>query len=491
MKKILFVFLMLFVTFSLFSTGEKEQAKDEALPKVIWYMPGSDLFPYTGEDAVYEKFNSMLAKDLGIQVEIQVPGTNSEFNEKMPLIMAAGEPWDITFTAAWCNAFVPAAEDGLYAGLDDLLPQYAPKIYERQKESLESLRVGGEIRAIWHEIPAFLNASFLYQENLAEKYDWDVKSVKLLKDIEPFLADVKENEPDIIPLQMRKAPVGFTMSSLGIYFLPIGGIQNLICYYLDDESGTLYNFLDMPEIQEVIYMLHDWYKKGYIPQDGLTYSQDQWRQMWNAERVAIDLHNAWVPGREVQVYPSGNRFIREPYGPTIEIAGLSGGSKSAVSAVSKYKAEAVQLLEYMFNNADAHNLLAWGIEGKHYSKNQDGTISLIPNSGYKAQNWALGNQYLSYVQEGENPMANKIAAEAWEKRKKAKLVGWVEDRSEIDSYIPSIISVRDQYHLSIAGGYIDPEKGIDEYKAALNKAGLDKVIAILQSQVDEWLAEQE
>ena len=45
-----------------------------------------------------------------------------------------------------------------------------------------------------------------------------------------------------------------------------------------------------------------------------------------------------------------------------------------------------------------------------------------------------------------------------------------------------------KYHNALIGGQLDPSTTIPEFVAELEKAGIDKIIAEKQRQMDEWAA---
>ena len=49
-------------------------------------------------------------------------------------------------------------------------------------------------------------------------------------------------------------------------------------------------------------------------------------------------------------------------------------------------------------------------------------------------------------------------------------------------------SVVDQYYLPLINGEMDPESGLATLQQALKDAGVDKIVAEKQAQLDAWLA---
>jgi len=294
MKKATFILIsavLLLMPSSVFATGQDEQSSSDKPVELIWYIPGGSGFPYAAADEqeVYSAINEMLKRDLGITVDVRATGGFGEYKETMPLAMAAGEKFDVVWTAHWCNNFMDAASDGYYAGLDELLPEYAPTIWKDTKDALESTRVNGEIRGVWSQQIAAKTSNFFLLEGMIDKYGWDVDSIKELKDLEPILAQVKAEEPDMIPLSMRKPIPMWMTQDLG--YGEVGILSELLAIRMDDKSCKVFNLIEDPGYVQYIDIARDWYAKGFIPTDGLTYNNDQWQQMVNSGKVAVKLHN--------------------------------------------------------------------------------------------------------------------------------------------------------------------------------------------------------
>ncbi|HAA25383.1 MAG TPA: ABC transporter substrate-binding protein, partial [Ruminiclostridium sp.] len=108
------------------------------------------------------------------------------------------------------------------------------------------------------------------------------------------------------------------------------------------------------------------------------------------------------------------------------------------------------------------------------------------NMGY-----AMGNQFLSPLWRGEQP-------DLWEQMKKdndtalrSKALGFTFNSENVKTELAAVNSVRSQYRMLIECGLADPDSGIiEEYVAKMKEAGVDKIIAEKQAQLDAWLAKK-
>lgn len=473
---------------SAFAAGQKEsRAVSQETVNLIWYAPGGGTFPYPDAQAVYDTLNERLKKDLGISVTMKITGAFGQYKETMPLAMAAGEKMDIVWTSSWSNDYLKAANDGMYAPLDELLPKYAPTIWKDTAAMLEAARVNGNIFAVWNQQIAAKTTKFNVRDSLTEKYGWKLDSVKKPADLEPMLADVRKGEPDLIPISTREPPVRTMMPYLGI--TQVGILESVLGVRVDDPDCRVFSLIEDASVLEIMKLTRDWYLKGYIAKDGMTYTNDQWNQMKNAGRIAFDLHNTWTPGQDVHIAPYGGTFRDQPFGGSFSETANIVSTLNAISSRSKNSVAAIRLLEYLWTNKESYNLLVWGLEGKHYAKLPDGKIKPNPKGGYYTNTpWVYGNAFLSYTLDGQNPESARLTYELNQRAKKATSMGFSLVIDPIKTIVASISAVSDQYWIPISCGYVDPDELLPKYRSALKQAGLDQLIAEVQKQMDAWKA---
>ncbi|MBF9014602.1 MULTISPECIES: ABC transporter substrate-binding protein [unclassified Oceanispirochaeta] len=488
MASALICLIFLVAALPVMAGGQGEDGAAAEAVELVWYVPGGSGFPYGPDDEkeVYAQLNNMIQRDLGFSVDIRATGGFGEYRETMPLAMAAGEDFDLVWTSSWCNNFMDAASDGYYAGLDELLPEYAPTIWKDTRDALESTRMNGEIRGVWSQQIAAKTSNVFLRESMIEKYGWDLDSIKEVEDLEPLLTQIKREDPDLIPLSMRKPLPEWMIYDLG--YGDLGVLVDLLAIRLDDKSCQVFSLIEDPGYKNKIELARDWYAKGFIPKDGLTYNMDQWNQMVNAGKVGMKLHNTWIPGKDRVTTAFDDTWVQIPFdGPSVMQGGNIVSTLNAVSARSEHQVEAVRLLEYLWTNEEAFNLLAWGIEGTHYNLKGD-FIEPLQDGGYYANiPWVFGNTFISYLREGENPEANEMIYKLNQDAVKSPLMGFSLDMDSIKTLVATVSSVHEQYYKAVCGGYVGDDV-YEEYVAALKQAGIDELIEGIQDQIDSWTA---
>ena len=152
----------------------------------------------------------------------------------------------------------------------------------------------------------------------------------------------------------------------------------------------------------------------------------------------------------------------------------------------------MMMLNLLYSDKDIINLIDWGIEGKHYVKNPNGTIDFPPGvegsaTGYNLrQGWMFGNQLLSYPWATDSPDIWQKMDEFNRGAKKSAALGFMYNPDPVKTELAAISNVVKQYSVGLENGALEPDENLPKFIAALKAAGIDKVVAEKQRQLDEW-----
>ena len=168
--------------------------------------------------------------------------------------------------------------------------------------------------------------------------------------------------------------------------------------------------------------------------------------------------------------------------------------------------KAMEALNYIYKHDEAAWLLQFGIEGRDYEVIEemeiDGKIqkrikylSENPSALPYYQGMGVYGDRFSWPIVGEtiDIYANKKYRESdagIPDSRKSPAMGYVFVKDSVSTEIAAVDAVREQYENSIAYGTVNPDVILPEFREALKKAGIDKIIEENQRQFDEWLAMQ-
>ncbi|MBQ7793569.1 MAG: ABC transporter substrate-binding protein [Clostridia bacterium] len=457
--------------------GNSETSGGETeVPTLTWMIPGDKQ-----EDiqSVLAEVNKITEAKIGAKLDIQFIDTGA-FTERMTMNMAGGNEFDLCFTG-YVNPYQQSVKRGGLLELDsyiegsslkDALPQYA----------FDAGKIGDSIYAI-PNLQIMTECTGLgIRKDLAEKYNLDVSTIKSLEDIEPFLEQVKQNETGVYPFRTGKYGGGEKNDGVFRETLTSGTSAWI------DENGEI-QVVPVTELESFEYspsLLRSWFEKGYIRSDVASVVDDT--EDGNAGKFAV-WRCAYKPGVEAE-FNSTNSYeaIIIPISEPKMSNGSGVAAMTAIGRKSKNPDLAFKMIELVNTDVELYNLLCFGIEGKHYNLDETGKVVYIDGSGYAPKaSWKFGNQFNALLLPGQSDDVWEVTKQFNEGAKKSSFLGFVFDVEPVRTEVAQIATVQGKYK-SLSTGAEPLENYIDDYKADLKTAGVEKVCAELKSQLDAWYA---
>jgi putative aldouronate transport system substrate-binding protein len=373
--------------------------------------------------------------------------------------------------------------------LDDLLDQYGAGIKQTiAPEFLASAKLEGETYGVpvYKDYTTGTN-SILMDKALVDKYKIDVASIKGLDDLDPVFKTIKENEPGIVPFA-----VGLSVPSdkYGDYDR-LGNRFGVLPEY--DNGMKVENVFESKGYEEYLTKMHSWFKAGYINKDAAT-TQVSGTEMVKSGKAFAYFDGLKVGGLEVQSAAAGKELIAAPLSSnTYATTSDATAGLWAISNNSKNPERTMMFLDLMYTDKDLANLFVWGIEGKNYVKVSDTTIDYPEgingtSVGYSIQKWMAPNPSIAYTMTSDLPNLWGLTAEANQKAVKSKALGFAFNSEPVKNEITALNNVIEQYRKALESGTFDPAVKLPELREKLKSAGIDKVIAEKQKQLNEWAA---
>jgi len=452
---------------------------------------------------VEEKLNEFFKEKINATVKL-MPIASSDYKTRSELMMNTSEKMDLVFTASWLNYFGNVPK-GAYLELDELLEKHGQGIVERLNPLyLEAPRMNGKLYAIPTNKEITQGYGYTYRKDIVEKYQIPIETIKSTNDLMPWLEKVKAGDPDFIPYYISGGSGNFGGGGNQMYatrsnLWPVGPTPGKVPVFLVDHTATsdikVKTVLD-PDVYEVnkaeIESLRDMYEKGLINADSATSTTNVGE--YQREGKIWAQAATWKPGSDIEMSNSVNNkyeYVSHVVGEPLVTTDLATGSMFSISRTSQDPERAMMVLNYLHTDPYVVNLLVHGIEGKHYNKAGENRIEQIADSGYgtSALFWVVGNQLINYLKPGQ---PDDLYTN-WEKfnneAKRFPLMGFVFDETEVKNEITQMTAVITEYKSIFTGAIKDPVKLLDERNGKLKAAGIEKVQAELQKQIDAWRAE--
>ncbi len=150
------------------------------------------------------------------------------------------------------------------------------------------------------------------------------------------------------------------------------------------------------------------------------------------------------------------------------------------------------MLNLMYTDERIANLLAWGIEDVNYVMGDDGMATFVEgedanNAAYHTVDFLYGNQFLVHPWEGQGADLRERAKAEMDSVEYSAYFGFSADTTSVSTQLSAISNVLGEYQAGIDSGISEPEV-YEDFLAKLDAAGIQDVIDLYETQLDEWLA---
>ena len=476
-------------------TTSPDASTDETLAKendpfaeevtLHWAFPAtSDSYP--GFDAIQEKLNEITKEKINAKIEFEMIPLG-EYTEKMNMKFTAGEEFDLCFTGAW-NPYLPAVAKGAYAELtQDVLNKYAPDVVANLNTSVwDAIRVNGKLYGIPLQQIYVRQSGIRFNTDLLNKYGFDPNTVKTLDDLDEYASTIKANEPDAIPIYNAGYVLYENLVGYLGYDVIVSTITPGVVYYAA-ESPVVFNQFESEEFKALCEKMREWNQAGYFPADAVTGSDS----VAENDIRAIDTDPAHKPGGDVtESQIRGYDITGIAFGDCAMTTSAIQATITAVSATSENVERAVAFINLLDSDPEVLNLICHGIEGTDYEFVGDKSDDLIKSiSDYPGMlSFLVGNVFNEYYtdasQVGTWPETAEINANA----KASCILGFAFDSEPVATQIAQCSAVVEEYLPALNCGAVEVDSTLEAFTSALKDAGVEQIIAEMQSQIDAWLS---
>ena len=453
-------------------------ASTEETTEIVWMIRGDEPKNY---DSVMAAVNEKLKEDINMTLDLRFisPG---DYDTKMQMAMAGGDDWDLCFTSHWANNYVNAAGKGAYLELsEEMLKENAPNMMSTIPEKFwDGIKVNGNIYALMNYQVMYDQAGYMILKEAVDEQGIDVNSIDSWDSLNATLKTLKEAYPD------KYATRGGGVINHDLIFQeePQTTIMNMPFLTYDPETQKISNTIYFENIEENLKSMKLWKDEGYVPADAAT-MKDEVTML--SQGQILSRYSRIKPGNDAALKVQyGNDWVSFPLSEGVINTMAVQSTLTAVNINSEHPEKAIQLYDYIFGSEEVSNMLFFGLEGQDYEL-VDGRVQTLPDC-WVASAWMLGNQFNAYL------TVNDVDG-VWEETMKGNeeaaldpLFGFVPDRTPIETEMATCEAIWLEYKDILYYGLQDYNTVVPEMLDKMNKAGLEKVTAELQSQVDEFLA---
>lgn len=445
---------------------------------LTWYVPGDKQ-----EDiaSVMEAANAIIEPEIGAKLDMQFIDTGS-YEEKVQMKMAANEEMDLMFVG-YINRLDKCVSLGGLMEMEELINENCPELMETVPDYvIESAKVNGKLYAFPNQQIMAAKSAISVRKDLAEEFGLDCSAVKDVEDLTDFYNWLMEKHPEVYPMRAINMASAMPTEYYAIhdnYWIEMEDLLN------GDGKIDLVVGAKTDEARQRAEYLWKWYQNGWIRNDVMVTSTDS--ADYSAGKYAT-FYTGWKPGGEAAVAKATGHEYECIIMPKDILRGDATSAMIGISRTCKQPEKAVKLINLINTNEELYKIICLGIEGKHYTVNDEGKAVVIEGSGYNTKNgdWKFGNQFNAPIREGQGD-------NVWEETKKlndeaitSPLSGFVFDNTSVAAEVAAVQTVIEQYNVQLYGAQ-NPAEYWDEMIKKMENAGVQKICDEMERQMNEFM----
>lgn len=467
------------------STGGETAGLDTSEQvELVLYVLGDEP---AGQQEINDNFNKMALEKLNCTLKINWLGWADYFS-KYALLFSSGEKFDMAYSGGWLDFFA-LARKGAFMNLDELWPQYAPDNYAMQTETaLQQAKVDGHSYCIPTLLPTYSAYGISYRTDLMEGLEWK-GTIDNFDDMTAYLQLVKDNHPDLDPLGV---PGGSQMDDLFMYsnrIYPISGaINDFLFIDPQEENPQLFTYYEYDKTEQFLDMMADWNERGFFSKSALS---DTDTSKLNDGRSAVAIHNLDIhaglcteqPDWKFQFHNFAEDVSNLPFTQDCLV----------ISNTSEHPERALALYNWITSDEEAFRAFFYGIEGTSYAIRENNQVEMLDIDKYVTSNCFAARTKEFTLDTYGSPAEIRTEKEAYdaaivEGQGAQKYRSFVPDYSGVATEYAACQNVQQQYWWPLELAYTDKAAGLAEYRKQMEVAGIDKIRAALQEQLDAYVA---
>ncbi len=452
-----------------------------------------------GYDEAIAAVNKKLEED-GVDIEVEVIRIPWDaYSEKLNLMLSSGEEFEILHIMQDVRNISSFASIGAVLPVTEYIDKY-PNLKEKFSEmEWNSTLYNGEYFAIpdaWRRLDQ--NVSFMtFREDIMKQVGYETFPDTLdgLLDLMKKSQKAILEESGIKPyfwMHEKQYPANWLHRSFDTYPFYVEFSLGLV---LIRQDGTVDSYYESEEFKQVSNVFYQMYNDGLINPDILnidfnaryddanygaflpSQTFDSNIQVQIKENTGIDAKVEWT-----RVFPEKPDMIY-----------TFGQNMNAVSSTAEDPETAFKFFDWLYASQENFDLFHYGIEGVHYSLNEEGRITHTKgedgNPLYLMDTWMTG--YVPYNRYTEDSVDSYIS---YDKYKSDNYVispaaGFAFDATKVQTEVTNLEAEIISSIYPIKMGLVPYEENIDAAIAKLKAAGLDTYLEEYRRQFTEYLKE--
>ena len=451
-----------------------------------------------GWDEIEEKINEITSEEIGVVVDVDWIEIGN-WNQQIGLRMSSGEQMDLIHMAPFMS-FASLMSTNQLLDITAELEEYGQDILRIDAPYMDSVKVGGSYYGVPNYFPKGASIFLEMRTDTLEELGLTeaAANIKTWDDYAKILEAVRDNT-DYRPLQTKgMTGYGTTYAGRGDFrsenFAEATSIEGLGDPYglihIDPETNKVYSYYQSDIFKKDCERAADYYSRDLLYKDGAT-DQESTLMSSNLYFSFFNCTETLFAEETIEAESDGLdiTFIEmTPVPLDRSTANLWG---FGVPYTCAYPEAAVAFLNLMFTNEELANLFTWGIEGRDYTVNENGSAQRTENTQYFNIAFFMPNAVIPHSSRVNVDNYQAIAEQAIADQEYSKFMAFDCDIDPINNELTACYNAKMQYMPAlICGSNSDWEAQFDEFQKKLDENGMQEILAYYQEQVDAFLAAQ-
>lgn len=478
------------------TTQEGNQGEQAAPVKIKYVVPGTKPKDY---DEVFKKVNEKLKAD-GVGVEVEKTFIPSDaWDQKLNLMLSTGEEFDLFHIMQDRTPFSSYYNRGALADISDAVEKYGANLKANIPDDIfDGAKIGDRYYAVpsfWVEMAS--EGEFDIRQDILRQNNLQVPTTpdELVSAWETVMANWKGSSKPYFGTTADFDPISLHTTVLHRTYDTFPFTVKDKFFYVN-QDGEVKSWIETEEFKKDAAFMRELYTKGITNPDILVMKTEQVKAQLDSGDWFVNLGTA------------GNLAALQKNNPdaTVDDIGvvwfnpekpylrpLTFKNGNAVPVNSKHPEAAVKFLNWMLASQENYDLVQYGIEGEHYTKDGDKGMQAINDPtnnnkpGYKGSESQLGNiNFMRFDLVNSIPANNKVLYELNANAVNSVAANFVFDPTNVRTEFTNIATEAAASITPIYMGVQEYDKAFPAALSKMKKAGLDSVIAEYQRQFKEY-----
>jgi putative aldouronate transport system substrate-binding protein len=465
----------------------------EEVVTLKYVLPGTEPKEW---QAVKEAVNKKLLAD-GVNVQIEKEYIDwGAWEQKINLKLSTNENFDMFHVMNDWISLANYIGRGAVKDISAELDKYGPHLKKAIPDSVwNGVKKDGKTYAIpayWYE-PA-VDGSFTANRILLSKagvQDVPKTQEEMLAAMEKVMASEAGASKPYLPIRggLRDASDVLHRAYDSYPF----AVKDKIAFI--NKDGQVKDWAETEEFKKDAAFFRAAYQKKLTNPDILVVKQEQMDKQINSANYVFLFGTPNNPQEMKKAFPDmrdEDFTLQRLYPDKPHYRMFNAKNVNAVAASSKHPEAAVKFLDWLYTSQDNYDLFMYGIEGKTYKKVGDRGVERINDTDgktplYSQDEWMIGN--LNYIRFDPSLLsAQKALFKADPEAQTFYAADFFFDPSAVKGEMANVQAVYTSDVMPIYDGVADYDKQIKTVIDKLKAAGIDKVIAEYQKQLDAYKA---